>query len=148
MKKIIYTFWVKPLILDNSLYEYMVYFLLSIHLAKQQSKNIKIYTDDFGKFILNKFFSDLEIDTSIINQFNNLQKEKWSIPKLYSINNEKKPFIHIDHDVFMWDPIILLNENFDITVQNEEIGGLFPSMYKTSFYRYFNNNYYSKSLVL
>jgi hypothetical protein len=108
---------------------------------KKQSREIIIYTDTFGEMILKKLNVDVEINNIIINQFNNLDVKKWSIPKLYTINAQKDPFLHIDHDVLIWDRIDYKNDNdYDIILQNEEIGGLFPLMYKLSFLRYVKNN--------
>jgi hypothetical protein len=143
MKKVIYTLWTKPLIIEKKLYNNILFLLLSIHLMKKQSREIIIYTDTFGEMILKKFNLDVEINNIVINQFNNLDVKKWSIPKLYTINAQKEPFLHIDHDVLIWDTINytnLNNNNCDILLQNEEVGGLFPLMYKLSFLRYFRNN--------
>lgn len=139
-KKYIYTLWTKPLVNAKSLYNNIAYLLLSVHLVKKQASDITIYTDIFGEILIKHFFKDIRIDTQIVSQFDNLQLDRWSIPKLYTINAQKDAHCHIDHDVFLWTKIPEFEEKNDIIVQNIEINGLFPNFYKTNFYRFFENN--------
>jgi hypothetical protein len=137
MKKFIYTLWTKPWIRSNSLYLNFVCFLLSLELVKKQSNNIIIYTDNYGKEILNKLDLNVEINTSILHDLE-MHYLRWSIPKLYVINSQKEPCCHIDHDVFLWGKMPDLNG--DITVQNLEKSNFYASFYKRSFMRYIINN--------
>jgi hypothetical protein len=140
MKNYVYTFWTKPLIKNNSLYKNIVFLLLSIHLTKKLASNITIYTDTFGENILKKFNLNININTKIINQFDNLSLEKWSIPKLYTINDQQNPHCHIDHDVFLWSEMPEFQNECDIVTQNIEVELFFTKYYKESFYRFFENN--------
>lgn len=138
MKNIIYTLWTKPLI-KNNLYDNIVYLLLSVELVKQFADTICIYTDNYGKEILTKFNLDVKINTNIINKLDNLDIKRWSIPKLYTIKNQNKPYCHIDHDVFLWEKPNIKN-NYQVITQNIENGDFFGNIYKKSFNNYINNN--------
>jgi hypothetical protein len=139
MKNIVYTFWTKPFLFKNNLYDNLVYLLLSIELTKKFGQKICIYTDNHGYKILDKFNLDVEFNINILNTLDTLDINRWSIPKLYTIYNQKSPFYHIDHDVFLWEKP-QFNSNYQIIVQNIEHGDFFSNLYKLSFNRYINNN--------
>jgi len=137
--KIIYTFWTKPLFAKKNIYDSVIYLLLSVNLIKQYASDIIIYTDEYGELILKKFFkTDINIETSLLNNLN-LDVSRWSIPKLYVINKQSQPFLHIDHDVFLWEKIENFS-NYDITVQSFEINSNFYSFYKELFINFISNN--------
>jgi hypothetical protein len=139
MKNILYTFWTQPIINNKNLYSNIVYLLLSIELAKKYAKNIYIYTDNFGETVLKNFNLDINFNTNIVNNLQNLNILRWSIPKLYVIREQSEPFCHLDHDVFLWDNVFL-NNNYQLIAQNIEYGGFFSKLYRKSFDRFINNN--------
>jgi hypothetical protein len=137
---IVYTFWTKPYFLKNNLYNNIINLLLSVSLSKKYASKITIYTDDYGKFILSRIIDNVILDTDILNKYcNSLSIERWAIPKLYVMNNQNKPFLHIDHDVFLWENILNINDH-DLIVQSFEFNGFFPIFYKELFINYISNN--------
>jgi hypothetical protein len=140
-KKYIYTIWTKPWIVGNHkryFYDNILYLLFSIELLKKQNANIKIYTDDYGKNFLKNLNIDIELDTNIVNNFENLDVKKWSIPKLYVIKNQSEEVCHIDHDVFLWEPQKNLT-HYDIVTQNFENSEFYFGFYKELHTHYINN---------
>jgi hypothetical protein len=112
--------------------------LLSINLAKKHAKAITINTDKFGKEILNSICNDVEIIENL-NRFDNLDINRWSIPKIYIINFQKVDFCHIDHDVFLFkEPPVFSNVDF-VSQEIEDSMG-FQSFYKDLYLNYINNN--------
>lgn len=149
MKKFIYTFWTKPFMLNNSLYKNIVFLLLSIELVKKQSKNITVYTDEYGELILKKFFNDIEINIDILKNID-FSIERWSMPKLFVMNEQKESFCHIDHDVFIWERIP--ERNCDVLTQSLENDDLqkqhcFSKFYKEIFMNFISNNRYIDPLL-
>jgi hypothetical protein len=139
MKDYVYTLWTKPLIYNRNLYQNIVYLVLSVILVKKNARTISIYTDTVGAIILNEIFSDININTEILNTLNDLSIVKWSIPKLYTIQSQTKPFCHLDHDVFLWD-VMPHFEKCDIVTQSAEITKNFAGMYQKSFENYKQHN--------
>ncbi|MBW4362002.1 DUF6734 family protein [Flavobacterium taihuense] len=161
---IIQSFWSKPF-LSNSidpnsrfkggwLNEKYFYFSMALSCLKFKELygEVNLYTDSKGEFIINK---TLGIPYSnFINCFDNLEttnEKLWAFPKLYTYSAQKKPFIHADTDVYIWEkfPEELINsplfcqnieENFPIYSEAlEEILTLFdwiPSELINSLYKH------------
>jgi hypothetical protein len=149
MKKFIYTFWTKPFILNQTLYKNIIFLLLSIELIKKQSRNIVIYTDEYGKLILKKFFNDIEINIDILKNVD-FHTDRWSIPKLLVMNEQNEPFCHIDHDVFLWEEIS--ERNCDVLTQSLENENQknhnFSKFYKEIFMNFISNNRYVDAILI
>ena len=144
MKNYIYTFWTKPyFIKDNNrkqeLYKNVLYLLLSIELTRKISKNITIYTDWYGELILKKFYSDIEINVTLLNSLNLTDVDRWAIPKLYVMNRQTEPFCHIDHDVFLWEEINM-SFDYDIITQCLEKDSYYENFYKQQLIDYLQYN--------
>jgi hypothetical protein len=146
MKKFVYTFWTKPFFINNNLYSNIVYLLLSIELVKKISSNIEIHTDEYGELILKKFFNDIDIKIDILKNID-FHVDRWSIPKLYTINSQKEPFCHIDHDVFLWeetpiyDSIDIVSQSYENEFQKEfNDPEFFSKFYKELFVNYISYN--------
>ena len=139
--KIVYTFWTKPYFLKNNLYNNIINLLLSVSLSKNYASKIIIYTDYYGKFILSRILDDVSFNTEILNIYcNSLSIDRWAVPKLYVMNNQKKPFVHIDHDVFLWENVLNIGTESNLVVQSFEFDNFFPGFYKELFVNYISNN--------
>ena len=147
MKKYIYTIWTKPWIKNNTLYSNLLFLTLSIEYIKNYSKKIIIYTDSIGKqvcdFIFNK---EIEIVNNL-DRFGNLDLNRWSIPKLYTINEQDSEFCHIDHDVFLLKEIPFY-KNVDFVAQSKEQNANFKKFYKELLMNCISNNTDVPNIIL
>jgi len=147
VKKYIYTLWTKPWQKNNTLYSNLLFLTLSIEYIKNYSNNILIYTDSFGEQVCNDLFNrEIEIINSL-DEFENLDINRWSIPKLYTINKQKSEFCHLDHDVFLLKNIPSY-DNVDFTIQSEEKNNGFQEFYKGLVFHYISNNNNIPNIIL
>jgi hypothetical protein len=81
---------------------------ISNHLAQKAGFQTVLYTDRAGKVLLKDIpYSEvIEMDQSILEQ---LPHTMWSAGKILAASMEKRPFVHIDFDLF-----ILNNKFYDI----------------------------------
>lgn len=114
---------------------------LCVKLIKKNYGNISLITDRRGK----DFFGHLgwtSISTDL-DQMPMIPSEVWSFGKLwaiYVISNKKEPFIHIDHDFFLFKKLEDTIINSKVLVQSLEYQ--IKSMYKTEIYdKYCQNKY-------
>ena len=79
---------------------------LSLALAKKHYKNVFLISDDDGCDLL----KDLPFDL-FINKLNNIPKDLstiWCLGKIYAYKYAcefNSPFLHLDSDVFLWEPL-------------------------------------------
>lgn len=91
--------------------------ILSSNVAKKHYSEIHFYTDELGYEWIAPHLDQLPF-TKIevcLDQFNWVPDIYWSFVKVAIYALQKKPFIHIDNDVFLWDKIpehILKNQDF------------------------------------
>lgn len=123
---IIQSFWSKPYFSNSTdpnsrfkggwLHEKYFYFSMALSCLKFKEfyGEVNLYTDSKGESTINKI---LGIPYSnFINSFDNLEntnEKLWALPKLYTYSVQKKPFIHADTDVYIWDkfPNDLINSS-------------------------------------
>lgn len=147
MKKYIYTIWTKPWIKNNTLYSNLLFLTLSIEYIKNYSKKITIYSDYIGKQICDFIFNkEIEVINNL-DKFDNLDFNRWSIPKLYTINEQDSEFCHLDHDVFLLKNIPSY-DNVDFTIQSEEKNNDFQEFYKGLVLHYISNNNDIPNIIL
>jgi hypothetical protein len=81
--------------------------ILSVNVAKKHYPNIHFYTDKLGYEWIKPHlhllpFTKIEI---CLDDVNWVEDVYWSLCKIYVYSLQKEPFIHIDNDVFLWEPI-------------------------------------------
>jgi Family of unknown function (DUF6734) len=115
--RIVQTLWTKP-VYEGSIgdrhqrfhggwlskkYNYMSWTLSCLQFRKFYS-NVELVTDIQGKKLL---IDTLELPyTSVkveLDCLNHYPSTLWTLPKIYSYQIQKKPFIHTDGDVFIWE---------------------------------------------
>lgn len=95
---------------------------LSSELLAKNSK-IDLYTDEKGYDLLINQLNLPYTNVYPIDQSYNFGPSLWAVSKIETYKKQKKPFIHIDGDVFCWENITRLSTNEDsIFVQNIEKG--------------------------
>jgi hypothetical protein len=106
----VYTYYVaenKRFINDDLKFNYLL--LIHSHLLiKKYFKRVILYCDEFTKSYLEGI---CEFDEYVILKFDNElvfnSSNFYAIPKLYTYTQQNEPYIHIDHDLFIYDPTIL-----------------------------------------
>jgi len=100
---------------------------LSCLQLKRYYKNVILYTDDIAAKMLIDIL-ELPYSDAICNMDNidNYHTQLWALPKINTYALQTTPFLHVDGDVFIWEPFdeTLLNGN--LIAQNME--------FATSFY--------------
>jgi hypothetical protein len=92
--------------------------------AHQLSKfyDVELYTDKLGyKYlveILELPYSKVHV---VLDELNHYQSNLWALPKIKAYSLQKEPFLHVDGDVFIWEPFSedLLNQR--LITQNLEV---------------------------
>jgi hypothetical protein len=78
---------------------------LSILCASRLFKEVQFISSDWGV----KLFSDINLPvTSYSNKLNEMttvSKYFWAYGKLLAYCEQTKPFVHLDNDVFLWEPL-------------------------------------------
>jgi hypothetical protein len=128
--RIIQTFWSgnKDTILDasygwyNSMYHIMGW-VLSSNLLSKLYNELELYTDKKGYELLIKKlklpYSKVHV---LLDDLNRYDSNLWALSKLHVYSLQKKPFLHVDGDVFIWEKF---DENLlqsKLIVQNLERG--------------------------
>ena len=109
------TFWSKPgkgnSLMDISAgwlspeYHWMSWALSCLQ-AKKFYQDVELVTDDRGKEILiNRLQLPYSaVTTSLEAALNPYPAELWSLAKIFSYSIQQEPFMHLDGDVFIWQP--------------------------------------------
>ena len=117
--------------------------LVCIAKFKTAGFKTKLYTNEDGFKIISKLKIDVlfsEIDThTIANSIKNIDTVKyWAVAKLVAIQNEVPPFVCIDLDVIVWDPIKmmkLIDNNYSVmSIHPEDTSEI--NSYKSQEYLY------------
>jgi len=134
--RIIQSFWTRPARLGSNLaynnrfcggwleskYHFMSWAYSCLQLTKFYD-HVEIITDTAGKELLidQLKLPYTSVDTSL-EALDDLNPEFWAVGKLYSFSLQKRPFIHVDGDVYIWEKFPARLENADLIAQSREIG--------------------------
>lgn len=89
----------------NSTKELAYFLSLSVEYSRKNFKQVELVTNDYGKQIL---ISKYKIPFTSVNTALNkldIHKDLWAFAKIVSYSLQKKPFVHIDLDVILWESI-------------------------------------------
>lgn len=122
--KAVWSLWTKPIIslADSARYpSLLLLWILSTETAKQHYPNTVLHSDDKGLRLL---VDELQLDFKHVhNSLNSLHARDpswWSFGKIVAYLNESEPFVHIDHDVFLWNALPQRIIEADVFCQNPE----------------------------
>ncbi|MGY8980627.1 MAG: DUF6734 family protein [Flavobacteriales bacterium] len=128
--RIIQTFWSgnKDTILDasygwyNSMYHIMGW-VLSSNLLSKLYNELELYTDKKGYELL---ITELKLPYTkvhvLLDDLNTYDSNLWALSKLHVYSLQKKPFLHVDGDVFIWEKFDKNLLQSKLIVQNLERG--------------------------
>ena len=130
--KIIQTFWTGPAsagdkIFDfkggwlSSEYHWMSWSLSCLQLRKFYD-DVELITDSRGKTILIDTLNlpYTKVSTALDGALDKYPHQLWSLAKIFSYNTQCTPFLHLDGDVFIWQPLDEQINNASIISQNKE----------------------------
>ena len=99
--KIVYSLWSKPRVMSA---DHRVCLALSVLMARQHYDTVEMVTDSPGARLLERMgleFSALRTDLDDLD----VPPAAWAAGKLVAYLRQEKPFIHVDHDVFLFRPL-------------------------------------------
>lgn len=123
IRKAIFTYW-NPLHDGTgflSIEDFLYTFSLSVNVAKNHFEEIELYTDNYGKELIEKLNLPLTINTKL-EYLNDIRLEHvyWGYAKLVAYADCNEPFIHIDNDVLLWNGIPSKFDDMDFVFQSIE----------------------------
>ena len=95
--------------------------------ANQLSKyyDVELYTDELGyKYLIDILQLPYSKVHVVLDELNHYQNNLWALPKIKAYQLQKEPFLHVDGDVFIWEPFPeellkqrLITQNLEVTTQ-------------------------------
>jgi hypothetical protein len=131
--KVIHSFWSKPSLRKGTekdedrksggwihrKYAYMSWALSCLSFKKQYG-TIELITDSPGvELLIEKLALPYDNVVNQLDLLSNYDTDLWAVSKLFSYQLQNTPFIHVDSDVFIWEPLTAL-KNLPLVIQNEE----------------------------
>lgn len=102
---------------------------LAVHLASKHFKEVVMVSSTWG----NKMFRDMKFPVTAysnrIDEARLVSKWFWAYGKLLAYVDQDKPFVHLDNDVFLWDPLPQRILNAELCFQSHEPMNLFGYLY-------------------
>ncbi|MEM9297376.1 MAG: DUF6734 family protein [Bacteroidota bacterium] len=107
--KIVQSFWSKPYLESNVHNDFFFKsWILSSWQLRQFHERVELVTDEVGYDILIKQlelpYTDVKI---ILDQISDYPSQLWAAGKLLAYGVQKEPFLHLDSDIYIWQPLDL-----------------------------------------
>jgi hypothetical protein len=126
--KVIQSFWGgKNKSIQNS-YGWLDYkfhwlgWMLSCHQLVKYYNEVELYTDEFGYDILiRKLHLPYSKVHVVLDELNNLPNDLWAMAKIKTYSMQKEPFLHVDGDVFIFEPFPEELIKSQLIAQNKEL---------------------------
>lgn len=128
--KAVWSFWTKPLLADrahgwfthwNSEWHHWLAWGLSVYAAASHYPDTNLVTDDDGARIL---IDELKLPfrhvSTALNRFKHEDPRWWALGKLEAYRRQESAFVHVDADVFLWQPLSNALKRADVFAQNPE----------------------------
>src|SRR5215831_11437259 len=108
--KVVWSFWSKPFLKQQSFwksgYHHLLSWVLSTQVARRHFPSTALYTDDAGKEILvGEIGLEFEQVSTCLNELTDHDPEFWCLGKILAYSRQEEPFVHLDNDVFLWNPL-------------------------------------------
>lgn len=121
----IWSYWSKPEKLLGSRWLHPRYdilaSILSFETARQHFPITKLYTDRTGaNLLVDKLGLEFTEVSQELEALKYYDCKFWALGKLFTYAIQKEPFIHIDNDVFLWEPLPQRCITSPVFVQNLE----------------------------
>lgn len=106
--KAVYSHWNKSYGANgyNNIVDFVSTMALSVLTTKKSFDKVCLVTNSLYKDLLvNEFEMPFDEVSTSQDRWDNLPDWLWGYAKLSALNDQTEPFVHIDNDVFLWDPI-------------------------------------------
>jgi hypothetical protein len=78
---------------------------LSIVCASKHFPEVQIISSSWGVDLLKQFNLPVTDYSTKLNEMKKVSRFFWAYGKLLAYNEQKVPFVHLDNDVFLWEPL-------------------------------------------
>ena len=78
---------------------------LSVLCASRYFKEVQFISSDWGLDIIKPLNMPITSYSNKLNEMKSVSKYFWAYGKLLAYNEQDVPFVHIDNDVFLWEPL-------------------------------------------
>lgn len=122
----VWSFWTKPYFADRRLswhreWHHWLAWGLSFYAARQHYPHTKLVTDEEGaRILIDQLQLPFERVSTALDTIAQENPNWWALGKIEAYRRQKRPFIHIDTDVFLWKRLAAELENADLIAQNPE----------------------------
>jgi len=90
----------------RSTLQHLCSWILSYETARRHYPDTALYTDDLGARIvvegLGLEFGEVSTELDTLQDFD---VSWWSVGKFVAFQHQTRPFVHLDHDVYLWKPL-------------------------------------------
>lgn len=93
---------------------------LSILCASRKFKEVEMVSNDWGVEMFQKLKMPVTSYSNRLNDMKNVSRFFWAYGKMLAYCDQTKPFVHIDNDVFLWDPLPKRILNAELCFQSHE----------------------------
>lgn len=93
---------------------------LALFMARRHFKEVVLISDDWGVDIFKQIKAPVTEYSNSFNDLKNVSQYFWAYGKLIAYTEQKKPFVHIDNDVFLWKPLPERMLKADLCFQSHE----------------------------
>jgi hypothetical protein len=95
----------------HSLKYHWLSWMLSVNLLRRPGNTLTLVTDDYGARVLqDQLGLGFDVVDVALNDLHN-RTHVWSAGKLVAYARQQSPFLHVDNDVFVWQPTLLPDAN-------------------------------------
>jgi hypothetical protein len=126
----VWSFWTKPCDADReqtwfshwySQWHHYLAWGLSVYAAASHYPETTLITDDDGaRILIDGLRLPFHHVSTALNRLKNEDPAWWALGKIEAYRLQEAPFVHIDTDVFLWQPLAPELERADVFAQNPE----------------------------
>ena len=93
---------------------------LAVLCASRHFKEVEMVTNDWGVDMFKKIGLPVTSYSNKLNEMKDVSRFFWAYGKLLAYTEQKVPFVHLDNDVFVWDPLPRRILKADLCFQSHE----------------------------
>ena len=126
LRRAVWSFWSKPFEAHHhhlwfSEKHHLLAWILSFELARQYYPETVLVTDDQGaRLLVDRLGLEFGEVSTDLNRLQTEDPDWWVLGKLWAYRQQTQPFVHIDADVFLWQPLPEQIVNAPVFTQSPE----------------------------
>ena len=78
---------------------------LAIYCASRHFEEVQFISSDWGIDVFKQLGLPITSYSNKLNELKTVPRQFWAYGKILAYNEQTVPFVHVDNDVFMWDPL-------------------------------------------